>query len=70
MMSRKERNLAMEARVPTGIRKVVVDNEPNMSSQYRSIAERAKEILGCLKRELSLRKDTLPLCWAIMQLQL
>lgn len=70
MMSCKARNLPREARVLAGIRKVMIDNEPNMSSHYRSIAERAKEILRCLNRELSIRKDTLPLYLAIMQLQL
>lgn len=70
MMSCKARNLPREARVLAGIRKVMLGNEPNMSSHYRSIAKRAKEILGCLKRGLSIRKDTLPLYLAIMQLQL
>lgn len=40
MMSCKARNLPRETRVLAGIRKVVVDNEPNMRSHYRSIAER------------------------------
>lgn len=70
MVSHKARNLSREARVLPGIRKVMVDNEPNMSSHYISIAERSKENLGSLNRGLSIRKDTLPLNLAITQLQL
>lgn len=69
MMSCKARNL-QEARVLSGIRKVMVDNKTNRSSYYISIAKRANEILRYLNRRLSIRKDTLPLYLAIMQLQL
>lgn len=55
MMSCKARNLPREARVLAGIRQVMIDNELNMSSHYRCVAERAKEILGCLNRRLSIR---------------
>lgn len=58
MMSYKAGNLPRQARVLAGIRKVMIDNELNMSSHYRSVAERAKEILGCLNRRLSIREDT------------
>lgn len=50
MMNCKIRDLSREARVLSGIRKVVVDNKPNMSSHYRSVAERSKENLGSLTR--------------------
>lgn len=58
IMSCKVRNLPQEARVLAGIRKVMIDNKTNMSSYYISVAKRANEILRCLNRRLSIRKDT------------